>query len=104
MNQDVPVNAFKERFDARVNRAKERLDELRTKAWGGKEEVSRNTNTEFDDNQTFGQRVADKVAAFGGSWTFIGLFGGTMLLWIVLNSILLVRRGDTFDPYPYILL
>jgi uncharacterized membrane protein len=66
--------------------------------------ISRNTNQEFNANLTFGERVADKVAAFGGSWTFIGLFAAIMFLWVVLNSFLLVRRGDAFDPYPYILL
>lgn len=52
----------------------------------------------------FGQRAADAVASFGGSWTFVGLFAATMLLWVVLNAILLAASGRTFDPYPYILL
>lgn len=52
----------------------------------------------------FGQRAADAVASFGGSWTFVGLFAATMLLWVVLNAILLAGGGKTFDPYPYILL
>jgi uncharacterized membrane protein len=51
---------------------------------------------------TFGQRIADKVAAFGGSWTFIILFGVIILLWIGSNTFLLNNRG--FDPYPFILL
>jgi len=51
-----------------------------------------------------GQRAADAVAAFGGSWTFVALFGSTMLLWVLLNAALLLTRGHTFDPYPYILL
>jgi uncharacterized membrane protein len=66
--------------------------------------VSRNTNREFDDQQSFGQRVADKVATFGGSWTFIIIFMMILLSWIALNYYLLVRRNDAFDPYPYILL
>jgi uncharacterized membrane protein len=58
-----------------------------------------------DQNQsTFGQRVADRVAAFGGSWTFIILFGSVMLIWIVLNTLILVRWNSAFDPYPFILL
>ncbi|HEV8201100.1 MAG TPA: DUF1003 domain-containing protein [Candidatus Polarisedimenticolia bacterium] len=54
------------------------------------------------DARTTGERVADKVAAFGGSWTFIGIFVATLLAWIALNSWILASRA--FDPYPYILL
>ncbi|MDT4953004.1 MAG: hypothetical protein QOJ02_1142 [Acidobacteriota bacterium] len=66
--------------------------------------ISQNTNRQFDEKLTFGQRLADRVAAFGGSWTFIMIFGATLLTWVVLNSYILARRGATFDPYPYILL
>lgn len=62
-------------------------------------------NDEDDDdeqNTTLGQRVADKVAVFGGSWTFIILFSGFLLLWIFVNIVLLLNKG--FDPYPFILL
>jgi uncharacterized membrane protein len=51
-----------------------------------------------------GQRAADAVAAFGGSWTFVALFGAAMVAWVLLNALLLWRQGSTFDPYPYILL
>ncbi len=53
----------------------------------------------FDAQLTFGQRVADRVAAFGGSWTFIGLFATIILGWILLND-----TFSSFDPFPYILL
>jgi uncharacterized membrane protein len=66
--------------------------------------VSRNTNREFEDQRTFGQRVADRVAVFGGSWTFIIIFGTVLVSWVILNSYVLARRGAAFDPYPYILL
>jgi uncharacterized membrane protein len=66
--------------------------------------ISRDTTQAFLDERTFGQRVADRVAAFGGSWTFIGLFAAVLVSWVVLNSLVLARRGDAFDPYPYILL
>jgi uncharacterized membrane protein len=66
--------------------------------------ISRNTNREFEGRLTFGQRIADKVASFGGSWTFIIIFAAVLLSWVVLNSFILARRGDSFDPYPYILL
>ncbi len=66
--------------------------------------ISRNINRDFEDQLTFGQRVADKVASFGGSWTFIIIFAAILLSWVLLNSFILARRGDSFDPYPYILL
>ena len=66
--------------------------------------IARNTSQEFAGQLTFGQRLADRVAAFGGSWTFISLFGAVLLLWIALNWFLLLRLNSTFDPYPYILL
>ena len=51
---------------------------------------------------TFGQRIADKVASFGGSWTFIILFALFLLIWICINIYWLGNKG--FDPYPFILL
>ena len=69
-----------------------------------KQHISRNINTDFDASLTFGQRIADKVASFGGSWTFILSFLFILILWIVLNSFILLRSGNAFDPYPYILL
>src|SRR5882724_5125687 len=62
-----------------------------------------NVNEVFEDELTFGQRVADKVAAFGGSWTFIITFGLVLASWVVINSVILAKRGN-WDPYPYILL
>lgn len=55
-----------------------------------------------DAELTFGQRVADKVASFGGSWTFIIIFGVILVTWICINTFILVSRP--FDPYPFILL
>jgi uncharacterized membrane protein len=52
---------------------------------------------------TLGERLADRVAAFGGSWTFIILFWIVLIGWIILNSLSTVGR-HAFDPYPYILL
>ena len=53
---------------------------------------------------TAGQRAADAVTAFGGSWRFVGLFAAFMLGWVGVNVLLLAGRGQTFDPYPFILL
>jgi uncharacterized membrane protein len=58
----------------------------------------------FEPPLTYGQRVADRVAAFGGSWPFLFCFGAALLGWIFLNSALLGRWHREFDPYPYILL
>jgi uncharacterized membrane protein len=65
-------------------------------------QVTRNVNEEAEERLTFGERIADRVAAFGGSWTFILLFAGVMTSWVVVNSVVLAKRA--FDPYPYILL
>jgi len=57
-------------------------------------------NVAFDQQLTFGQRVADRVASFGGSWAFIGIFLTGMLAWMTING----DEQHQFDPYPYILL
>ena len=64
--------------------------------------VSRVVHQDMDATMTFGERVADKVAQFGGSWRFIGLFGGILVVWMVVNAWVLAARP--FDPYPFILL
>ncbi|WP_426174516.1 DUF1003 domain-containing protein [Massilia sp. TWR1-2-2] len=63
------------------------------------------TLLEEPEAASFGQRAADAVARFGGSWTFIMLFALVLCTWVLLNSWLLARNGGKgFDPYPYILL
>ena len=57
---------------------------------------------QFEKKLTFGERLSDKIAAFGGSWTFIIFFSAVLLIWIVINSFILMMRA--FDPYPYILM
>lgn len=64
--------------------------------------LSENIQDEIEDEFTFGQRIADKVAAFGGSWTFIITFFSFILVWILMNIWFLATRP--FDPYPFILL
>jgi len=64
----------------------------------------RDTNREFDDNRSFGERTADTIADFGGSWTFILLFIAWLVFWAVLNTEILGPRDDAFDPYPYVFL
>jgi uncharacterized membrane protein len=63
----------------------------------------------MEERYTVGQRVADRVATFGGSWTFIFIFGGILITWMTANTVLLAHfgRGEIgaqWDPYPYILL
>lgn len=66
--------------------------------------IARNVTKDLSEQLTFGQRLADKVAAFGGSWTFISIFAVVLIVWIFLNSYILIRVNQSFDPYPYILL
>jgi CRP/FNR family cyclic AMP-dependent transcriptional regulator len=71
--------------------------------------ASRNINVEMEKQFTFGERVADRVASFGGSWTFIFIYGGALLIWMAVNTFFLAyyghgENGAQFDPYPYILL
>lgn len=59
----------------------------------------------YDDGQaSFGDRLADRVAAFGGSWTFIIIFIAFLVFWAVINTEILGPRKEAFDPYPYIFL
>ena len=71
--------------------------------------ATRNINVEMEERSTIGQRVADKVASFGGSWTFIIIYVGFLVGWMALNTFVLVHYGHgeggaQYDPYPYILL
>ena len=67
------------------------------------ETVVTDLNESFKEQLNFGQRVADRVATFGGSWTFILLFIGIMLAWMITNTAILTA-DSAFDPYPFILL
>ena len=71
--------------------------------------AARNINLEMEEKSTIGQRIADKVASFGGSWTFIIIYLSFLIGWMALNTFVLIRYGHgdggaQFDPYPYILL
>src|SRR5262245_53731716 len=66
--------------------------------------VLRDPSRDFNGERTFGERLADRVAAFGGSWTFIIAFLSVLIAWIILNSFVLREARHAFDPYPYILL
>lgn len=62
--------------------------------------IARDVNAEFAERTTFGERLADRVASFGGSWRFILIFLGMMTVWMFFNS----RTARPFDPFPFILL
>lgn len=70
--------------------------------------ATRNVNVVMEERATIGQRIADRVASFGGSWTFIIIYLSFLGAWIVLNTFILARYGHgenaQYDPYPYILL
>src|SRR5271156_516876 len=63
--------------------------------------ASRNPNEIIEEKYTFGERIADLVASFGGSWTFIIVFGVVLVIWTAINVAL---RTKAWDPYPFILL
>ena len=66
--------------------------------------ANRNPNELIDERETFGERIADHVASFGGSWTFIILFLSTMVGYVILSVVLVAMHGKSWDPYPFILL
>jgi uncharacterized membrane protein len=66
------------------------------------ETIGRDVEAELDDDRTFGQRVSDRIAEFGGSWTFIIAFFAFLVVWMAIN--VAVGLSQAFDPYPFILL
>lgn len=78
------------------------LEEEVVKSLREQELLSKNINLEFSQHLTFGEHLADRLADFAGSWRFISLFGIMLLVWIAINSIVLLYKP--FDPYPFILL
>ncbi|MGH7936446.1 MAG: DUF1003 domain-containing protein [Chthoniobacterales bacterium] len=78
------------------------LDQEVVESLRAHEILSENIGKQFDKELTFGERLSDRIASFGGSWTFIMIFGGVLVIWIIINTILLATRA--FDPYPFILM
>ncbi|HZP89624.1 MAG TPA: DUF1003 domain-containing protein [Actinomycetota bacterium] len=74
--------------------------------WSGRHDLRHPTVKSSHDERTLGERVADDVARFGGSWPFIFLFVGLIAAWMVLNTVVLARvlHDRQWDPYPYIAL
>ena len=78
------------------------LEEGIAKSLEEEELVARDINKEFEGTLTLGERLADRLADFGGSWTFISIFMFVLVIWMAINTWVLLERP--FDPYPYILL
>jgi len=95
--RDYVANALEEELGELSSLEKEVADSLRER-----ELLSENINAEFAKQLTFGEELSDKIASFGGSWTFIIIFGAVLFGWLALNSLVLANKA--FDPYPYILM
>ena len=102
MNQkvgEISENFFHTKYEQLGEREKKVVHHLAERI-----HIARNVAQDFSEQLTFGQRLADKVATFGGSWTFISIFAVVLVIWVLLNSFVLIRYRESFDPYPYILL
>jgi uncharacterized membrane protein len=80
----------------------EKLEEEVVKSIHESDLLSKNINISYAEELSVGAKISDNVAKFGGSWKFIITFFGILILWILMNTILLLTK--TFDPYPFILL
>jgi uncharacterized membrane protein len=78
------------------------LDEDVVQSLADHETLAENIDAEFAGHRTFGERMSDRLASFGGSWTFIGLFGAILVVWMAFNIVVIAQAQ--FDPYPFILL
>lgn len=98
------LNQYREKFiaDALIRRTGELTELEKTVIQALREHSTLTDKIDAEGDLTFGQRIADHVASFGGSWTFIISFGVFLFLWILFNVIWLGNQG--FDPYPFILL
>lgn len=78
------------------------VEKVVTKSINSRKILSKQPSFPAEKNLSFGNRLADKVASFGGSWRFIIIFFIILIVWMVLNGWFLHEKG--FDPYPFILL
>lgn len=78
------------------------LDRQVAESISNQDTIAENTEEEYEEHRTFGERLSDHLASFGGSWAFLISFGCVLLVWMAFNVI----QGETraFDPYPFILL
>ncbi|MGB8817114.1 MAG: DUF1003 domain-containing protein [Rhizobiaceae bacterium] len=95
---DLAERLLKMTPDTLSARERKVLDHLASRA-----RISEDINKTYHEQMSFGDRLADNVAAFGGSWTFIIIFFAVLLAWVASN-VFLMRIGQAFDPYPFIFL
>ncbi|MCX6824005.1 MAG: DUF1003 domain-containing protein [candidate division SR1 bacterium] len=93
-----PVSRFVRQESYKINK----MNKLVADAIKNNESITEKLLESNAGEVTLGQRMADGVASFGGSWKFIIIFGFVLVSWILLNAIFLLNKG--FDPYPFILL
>ncbi len=98
----VTLDELARRWAKREGRKPTEVEGRILKSAAERRSISRNQNENFDNRLSFGDRVADSVARFGGSWTFILGFLAFLAIWTTANTVLLTR--DVFDPYPFIFL
>ena len=79
-----------------------RLEQDVVQSLADHETLAENIETEFEGHRTFGERLSDHLATFGGSWSFLIFFGIVLLAWMAFNIVVVGR--NQFDPYPFILL
>ncbi|TSA30139.1 MAG: DUF1003 domain-containing protein [Bacteroidetes bacterium] len=100
------LNTYRKRYlENLIQQESRELDHLEKEvieAISGSQILSENIEPEIDEKLTIGQRFADIIAEFGGSWMFILIFFGILFTWIAINVWALSRKP--FDPYPFILL
>lgn len=100
------LNYYRSRYIEDVLEAEKgelsQLEQSVIKSMEESESLSKNINEAFDKEITFGQKIADRIAVFGGSWTFIIFFVSVIIVWMIINTVILLSRA--FDPYPFILL
>lgn len=100
------LNIYREKYIANyLSREVDKLSDMEKKVLDSMADhsvISDNPDEEADRKTTVAERTADKVASFGGSWTFIIIFIAILVGWIIFNAVWLMNKG--FDPYPFILL
>lgn len=80
----------------------EKLHDIVRKSFEEEKLITENLINPTDEYLNKGQMISDKVARFGGSWSFIMIFTGVLIVWIIYNS--MMAKQDQFDPYPFILM
>jgi uncharacterized membrane protein len=78
------------------------LDRQVAQSIASQDTIAENTEEEYDEHRTFGEKLSDHLASFGGSWAFLTSFGLVLVIWMAIN----IYQGEkqAFDPYPFILL